>query len=363
MPSKSLHVLVCPLDWGLGHASRCIPVIKELIAAGHKVTICGYGRSLILLQQEFPLVNSVEIQGFSPSYPDSGRMSIHLLKLLPKFIFSILNENRNLKRLISLHHFDIVISDNRYGIWNKNIKSIFITHQVMIKTPVWLKFAEYPLYLVSRLLINRFDECWIPDYNNAPGLSGDLSHKYPLPGNAKFIGPLSRFEKSENLDKKETRKIRYTAIISGPEPQRSIFENIVKRQITEINLPSTLLSGKPESSDNSVKQGNLEILSHIETEKFLTLIQSSELIICRPGYSSIMDLNAIGAKALFIPTPGQTEQFYLAKLHKQNNKAYWQTQEKLDLEVDISEALKFPGFKKDEEKSKLESVINGLKKK
>ncbi|MFA5973747.1 MAG: glycosyltransferase [Lentimicrobiaceae bacterium] len=362
MQPKLLHILISPLDWGLGHTTRCIPVISQLIEAGHKVTLAGYGRSLILLKKEFPLLESIELQGFSPSYSRSGSMVLHLLLLLPQFILSIYKEHFKLKQLIAKYHFDIIISDNRYGLWNRNVRSILITHQVMIKTPGWLKFAEYPIYLVSCLLINRFDSCWIPDYKKTPGLSGDLSHKYPLPQNAEFIGPLSRFKTGKPAQQiSENGKI--VAIISGPEPQRSIFEDLVTRQLIEINQPAILLSGKPESEKKEVSIGNLTILPHLATHELRSFISASRLVICRSGYSSIMDIESLGAKALFVPTPGQTEQLYLASHHQQTGTALWRTQEKLNLKEDIPEALKHIGFKKNSHSTSLKEVIEGLKKK
>lgn len=362
MQPKPLHILVSPLDWGLGHASRCIPVIHQLLEAGHKVTVAGYGRSLILLQKEFPNLGFVELKGFSPSYSQTN-MILHLFLLLPQFTSTIFREHRDLKSLVKLNHFDIIISDNRYGLWNNQIRSILITHQVMVKCPSWLKFAEYPIYRVSRLMISRFDECWIPDYKASPGLSGDLSHKYPLPGNAKFIGPLSRFRQSETYPENETPDGKITAIISGPEPQRSLFEDIVTRQLGQINQQSTILSGKPESINRLNIDGEVKILSHLPTEEMNSLIKSSSLVICRSGYSSIMDLHALGSKALFIPTPGQTEQIYLAELHQKTGTVLWRNQEFLNLETDIEDALKYTGFKNKEFESGIVAAVADLKKK
>ncbi len=363
MSAKPLHILISPLDWGLGHASRCIPVINHLIDAGHKVTIGGYGRSLILLQKEFPLLESIELQGFSPTYSKSGNLLLQLFMLLPQFIGTIFREHTKLKRLIKHSHFDLIISDNRYGLWNHRIKSILITHQVMIKTPAWLRFAEYPLYLFSRMLISRFDECWIPDYAETPGLSGDLSHKYTLPRNARFIGPLSRFKQSESMLKGNKGKGMIAAIISGPEPQRTVFEDLVTRQLSGLNLAGTIVSGKPESEKNEVANINLKILPHLYTVEMKALINSSSLLICRSGYSSIMDLHALGAKALFVPTPGQTEQIYLAELHKKAGTALWRDQTFLNLNNDIEDAMKFIGFENKANQTDLASAITDLKKK
>ena len=363
MQPKPLHILISPLDWGLGHASRCIPIIRQLTYAGHKVTMAGSGRSLILLQQEFPHLESFEIQGFSPSYSNSGNMVLNMLLLLPRFISTIICEHHELKKLIRQYHFDIIISDNRYGLWNKKVRSILITHQVMIKTPAWLRLIEYPLYRVSRLLISRFDTCWIPDDKESPGLSGDLSHKYPLPDNAVFIGPLSRFEKPENFPERRSVEGNITAIISGPEPQRSIFEDALKKQLAGLNQNAIIISGKPESEETAVVDGKLTILPHLSVNEMSYVFDSSSVVICRSGYSSIMDLQAMGAKALFVPTPGQTEQIYLAQLHQKSGTAIWKAQENLNLNTDIENALIYKGFKKNKPGSGLSEAIADLKKK
>jgi uncharacterized protein (TIGR00661 family) len=363
MKPKPLRILVCPLDWGLGHASRCIPIITHLVEAGHTVVIGGYGRSLILLQKEFPLLQSIELKGFSPSYSHSDILVLRLLLLLPQFLKTIISEHQHLTKAIKLYNFDCIISDNRYGLWNKKISCILITHQVMIKTPGWLKFAEYFIYRVSRFLISRFDECWIPDYKESPGLSGDLSHKYPLPGNARFIGPLSRFQIPESSVIENSVKREIVAIISGPEPQRGIFEDLTIKQLKELNLPATLLSGKPESAETPESGTMLTVLPHLNTIDLQSLLYSSKLVICRSGYSSIMDLHALGCEALFVPTPGQTEQLYLAYLHEHNGNALWKPQDKVSLETDIPAALKCRGFSVGMVNMGLNEAIAGLKKK
>ena len=363
MQQNPLHILICPLDWGLGHAARCIPIINELLDAGHKVTIAGYGRSLIMLQKEFPLLESIELKGFSPSYSINGNMVLHLFLRLPQFITSILREHHELNTLIFQHHIDIIISDNRYGLWNKKIKSILITHQVMIKTPAWLKFLEYLLYRVSRLLISRFDESWIPDEKEGPELSGDLSHKYALPTNAKFIGPLSRFRQINISSENNLNKGTVAAIISGPEPQRSIFEKLLSDQLKDMKQPAIIIGGKPESDLTAISDSTLTIQPYLAKDELKSVILSSALVICRSGYSSIMDLQALGAKALFVPTPGQTEQVYLAMFHQMKGATLWCEQENMNLKKNIPEALKFPGFKIISFGNGLTDAISELKKK
>ena len=226
-----------------------------------------------------------------------------------------------------------------------------------------MKFAEYPLYRISRLLISRFDECWIPDHGQQPGLSGDLSHKYKLPGNARFIGPLSRFGNREPSGGKSTAERNVLAIISGPEPQRSIFEELVVRQLSKMEVTAMIVGGKPEAKAGNAIKAKPEILPYLATEQLAAAILSSSLIICRPGYSSVMDLQALGAKALFVPTPGQTEQEYLAGLYSQNGIAMSRQQENLDLSADLNEAMDFAGFKKQATGEKYKTVLNALQKK
>jgi UDP:flavonoid glycosyltransferase YjiC (YdhE family) len=363
MHPEKLQVLISPLDWGLGHAARCIPVIRKLLAEGHKVTLAGKGRSVAMLQKEFPQLECLGLDGFSPSYSRSGNMILDLFLQLPAFIFSIVSEHYKLRKLIAGRSFDVIISDNRYGLWNKKIKSILITHQVMIKTPEWLRFAEYPVYRISRMMISRFDECWIPDTSVAPGLSGDLSHKYPLPANAKFIGLLSRFEHAEN-DKKSTLPYGgIVAVISGPEPQRSVFEDIVISQLAGLNQPATILRGKPETEQVIERKGKLTLISHSNADETRSIIASSSVVICRSGYSSAMDLAVLKAKALFVPTPGQTEQLYLAELYKSTGKIFSHPQHKLNLKRDIERAKVYQGFGNTGVNPEFSVVTSCLKKK
>lgn len=363
MPDKPIHVLISPLDWGLGHAARCIPVIQHFLASGHRVSLAGSGRSLLMLQKAFPELECFDLQGFSPSYASSGNTLWHLFLLLPRFLFSIPAEHRALKKAHAAMHFDLVVSDNRYGLWHPSIRSVIITHQVMIKTPGWLKFADYLFYRISRMLLQRFDACWIPDYALPPGLSGDLAHKYRIPRNAKFLGPLTRFGTWAPLVNKQTEIKKIIAIISGPEPQRSIFEEILVRQLSQLGTPALLIGGKPESENPAAQNNKLQILPYLSTEALGKAIQEASIVICRPGYSSIMDLQALGAKALFVPTPGQTEQEYLAGFYQQLGIALWRPQNKLNLASDLEEAGTFSGFQKIDFENKFESAIASIQKK
>jgi uncharacterized protein (TIGR00661 family) len=354
---STINVLVCPLNWGIGHATRCVPVIRELEKKGFRVIIGADGLPLEFLRQEFSDLQFCRFPGFTPSYPKNGSMFIKMLLQIPAFISGIIREHQFLENLVRDFDISLVISDNRYGVWHKKVKSILIIHQIMIKAPKWIRFSEPLLYLINRLMISRFDECWIPDSPGKDNLSGDLSHKYPLPRNARFVGPLSRF-KPKTGERKTGGFI--LALISGPEPQRSIFEGILTRQLSGLNLPCTILTGKPGSSAQTQLSDNVTLVPHLPTNELQNLLYSASAIICRSGYSTIMDLAATGAKALFIPTSGQTEQEYLAAYHEQEGNFTFMRQNETDLASGIDRLRSHKGITATHKDDLLEANITQL---
>ncbi|NVO19103.1 MAG: glycosyltransferase [Bacteroidetes bacterium] len=338
---KQIKVLVSPLDWGLGHATRCIPIIKALLLNGADVIIAASGSALILLQNEFPQLHAFNLKGFSPKYSRKSTLIGRMILLIPSFLWSIWSEHRQLRKILKKQPISVVISDNRYGMWNRNTTNIFITHQVFIKAPVGWNWLNPVLESISRYLISFFDYCWIPDFKDDPNLSGELSHLKPLPSEYTFIGPLSRFEAEVDLQKQNNGIL---AIISGPEPQRTIFENLIISQLSEMKVVATVVCGKYTLNPILEKKGMLTVISFADSMTLKQLIVSSSLIICRSGYSSIMDLERLGKKALFVPTPGQTEQEYLANYFMSKGITLGVSQKELNLKEQIPEASKYPGF-------------------
>jgi uncharacterized protein (TIGR00661 family) len=336
----SKRILICPLDWGLGHATRCIPIIRLLLKKNAEVIIAADGRPLELLKHEFPQLQFVQFKGYNISYPESGSMIFKMMLSIPKILKGIKIEHRQLDKLISELKIDIVISDNRYGCWNKRIKSIFITHQLMIKSP----FAETLLHKLIINYIKKYNECWVPDLEEENNLSYDLAHKYKLPPNIFFIGPLFRFENKDQDDKIAKAEYDVMAIISGPEPQRSVFEKIILEQFLVSGLKALVVLGKPERESVSMQNNNVTVIDHLNSEQMKDAVLNSHIILCRSGYSTIMDLAALNKKAIFIPTPGQTEQEYLAEVYLQKNIAFSQTQSKFDLTIALKEAEKYKGL-------------------
>lgn len=322
---ENKRILICPLNWGLGHATRDIPIIRDLIAKNNTVIIAADKQIISLFVDEFPALTYIHFPSFAVKYSEQN-LIFNLFLSLPRIFKSIFKEHKKLKEIINDYKIDVVISDNRFGLWNKNIHSIFITHQIMIKLPKKIKFFEKALYRLNQWFINKYDECWIPDYEGTENLSGDLSHKFNLPKNTKFILPKSRFLLPENPPS-EFDKI--LVMLSGPEPHRSILEKIIIDQHRNIDLPCLIVQGKPEEAKHTQQiASNLFSVSHLDTKSLTREILSSKYIICRSGYSSVMDLHALNRMAILIPTPGQTEQEYLGEyLHekglfinmKQNN--------------------------------------------
>ena len=338
---KSSRVLVAPLNWGLGHATRCVPIIRGLLAEGYEVVIAADGYPLRFLRREFPHLGWVEFEGLKVKYADGESQVGAMLRQLPSFLRGIWREHKELKRIVERYEIDVVVSDNRFGLWCKDVHSVYMTHQLMVKMPRGLKWMEWAVWRLHRWFIGHYDECWVPDVEGEDNLSGDLSHKYPLLKNTKFIGPLSRFS-TEKVGWEQVRveaealglKERYdvVAVLSGPEPHRTNLEKQItdnglqiidyRLQITDNGLQITdgssflIIQGLPADDLRLAEhKDGVDYIPHLPTELLQWYMQEAREIVCRSGYSSIMDLHTIGRKAHLIPTPGQTEQIYLAEIH------------------------------------------------
>ena len=327
------RILVAPLDWGIGHATRCIPIIYSLIRHNYEVIIAADGRSLHLLITEFPALEAIRLSGYNIKYPTYLPMSISMLFQSPKILIGIKKEHKLLENIIDDYKVDGVISDNRFGLSTKKVPCAFITHQLQIQSPYFTSAIQQFNYNY----INRFNACWVMD-DEKENLAGSLSKPEVLPENTIYIGVQSRFEKRE-----VEKKYEFLGIVSGPEPQRSILEKGLINALKDRNENSLIVLGKTELS-KSEQIGNLTIKSHLNAENLNTAILQSELIICRPGYSTIMDLAKLEKKAIFIPTPGQTEQEYLAEKFMQDGICFAQNQAEFNLDAALQKSKTFTGF-------------------
>ncbi len=310
-------VLIAPLNWGLGHATRMVPIIYNYRSQGHKVIIAAEGLSMKLLKKEFPDVQHIILKGFRVRYAPRPFFILYLLLQMPVFLASIIVEKQRIRKIVKEKQITTIISDNRYGLRHKKVKSILITHQIFIKLPRALKLFEPVLHSFTRQLISKFDECWIPDYEKMDeSLSGELSHEKKLPANAKFIGPLSRFKNLKLMDYPlDLPAFDVVIIISGPEPNRTRFEKQMEARFEKSAQKVLMICGKPESNDDEIipNSTGLVKVNHLNTAQMAFYLTHASKIIARSGYSTIMDLHLLNVMAELIPTPGQTEQEYLVE--------------------------------------------------
>lgn len=272
-------------------------------------------------------------------------MALAMLLSSPLILYGIFNEYLALKRIIKKYNIHGLISDNRFGLWNKSIPCVYMTHQVRIKTNSNLSFLEHILFKIHKYFIKKYDFLWIPDYETEPSLAGELSHHFDESIQRHYIGPLSRFAGSEKDNEiNESDRIEILAIVSGPEPQRSIFETMITEQASGIQEKIILLQGIPGKNMEPVVKGNLTIYAHVESNRLKNMIINAGIVLCRPGYSSVMDLAVMGKKAFFVPTPGQTEQEYLAKIFQRQEIANFLPQQNLKLADVINKSSAFKGF-------------------
>ncbi|SFQ03057.1 glycosyltransferase [Parafilimonas terrae] len=337
--NKDLHIkkiLIAPLDWGLGHATRCIVLIRFLQKLGCAVTIAASGKIKKLLENEFPGIMFLHLPGYEISYSKNKRyLVIKILLQIPK-ILKIIRFERNW--LHEAHHkygFDAVISDNRYGFYTTATTSVFITHQLCIQTNItWL---DRMLQQYNYRFINRFNECWIPDLNGTLNIAGALSHPQKLPAiPSKYIGPLSRLKKMDTT----ILNYKWIAIISGPEPQRSIFEKKIFELASKMPDKFIIVRGLPGENEENFISPNCAIFNHLNTEEMQAAIAQSEFVISRCGYTTVMEVLSLQKKAVFIPTPGQTEQEYLAQ-HLFAQKWCYTFNQEDDFEMQLREAVSF----------------------
>ena len=327
------RILVAPLDWGIGHATRCIPIINALISSNFEVILAADSRPLHLLSTEFPQLEMIRFEGYNIKYSKYLPMSLSMIFQIPKLLWNIKKENNALKEIIKEYRIDGVISDNRFGLYSSKSPCVFITHQLEIQTP---SFSD-SIRNFNYQYINKYNACWVMD-DEKMNLAGNLSKPDSLPNNTHYIGIQSRFEKQEIK-----KKYDFLAIVSGPEPQRTILEKGIIKALQDRKEKSLIVLGKPELNTNN-KIGNLTIKSHLDAKKLNTAISQSELIICRSGYSTVMDLAKLGGKAIFIPTPGQTEQEYLAENFMSKGICYSQNQSDFNFELALRESKMYSGF-------------------
>jgi len=337
-------ILVSPLSWGLGHATRDLPIIRRFLADGHRVTIASSGRALELLRQEVPQCAFTVLEDYPTPYTRTRLFVLKFGAFIPLMLKAIRRERRAATALIEREKFDLVLSDNRFGVRHKDVPSFFISHQLRFATPA----ALYPFQLIgeffNRFHHRRFNRVIVPDVaDEERNLSGKLAHGLHWPDRKRYYyaGILSSTEK---MDVPEDVDLFVT--ISGPEPQRTEFERVVMSQLERLESLGrvAVTLGKPEATGLQRPAPHVEVYGFLNRRQQQEMMNRARFVVSRSGYTTVMEIAELGKKALFIPTPGQTEQVYLSDYYEATGQFHSVSQYRLDLSRDVEAARCYAGF-------------------
>jgi uncharacterized protein (TIGR00661 family) len=333
--SENKTILIAPLNWGLGHATRCIPIIKALQENNFTPIIASDGIALELLRKEFPYLKVLELPSYQIEYAKNGKnFKWKLIKSLPKMIEAIREEKRIVKKWIEKHNINGIISDNRLGVFSKKIPSVFVTHQLNVMT-------GNTTWITSKLhqhIIKKYNACWVPDINAQLNLTGKLGHLENNKLKVRYLGPLSRMHKM-------ALPIQYDLmiILSGPEPQRGMLEAHLIEEVKRFEGKVVFIKGVIEPEQIKEQIENVTYYNFMKTRQLEQTFNESKKVLCRSGYTTIMDLVKLNKKAFFIPTPGQYEQIYLAEKLQEEGLVPFATQENFKIE-NLSKTELFKGL-------------------
>lgn len=328
--------LVAPMNWGLGHASRCIPLVRRLIREGHEVILGGDGESLTLLRKHFPKLRYTYLAPLNLRYSAGKSQVWAMLKALPKLFLWSLKDHAMLQAVLREEPIDYVLSDNRFGLYinrpsttDHRPSTIYLTHQLHIMLPRPWRWLEPLVARLHARIYTRFNKVWIPDYEDADkSLAGELSHlkisniQSPI-SNIQYIGPLSRFEDYDRYqDNPIAQSYTVVAVLSGLEPHRTLLEKEIVARYLDTDEQVLIVQGLVNRPNTRFKRRNITLVPSITDAELVPVLMNAKHIIARSGYSTIMDLHALGllhfknetpsSQIELIPTPGQPEQEYLS---------------------------------------------------
>lgn len=317
------------LNWGLGHASRSLPLIKKYLDLGHEVLCASDGEALMMLRKDLPELMVLQLPGYGIQY-GSRYMPYNMLKHGPRMLRTMWTEHDLTQAIVKRHHIDCIISDNRYGCYHPEVPSALITHQLQVFTGQ--KILDVYIRRQIRSWFKNFSEIWIPDQIPPDNITGDLSgiDTHPIP--KFYLGVISELTCSPSKGKYDA-----VAILSGPEPQRTHFEHLVIKQLSALEGTFAVVRGKPDVDDPIKEEGNLTILPYLTRAEMSALLSQTEIVIARSGYTTLMDLAQTGHKAILCPTPGQYEQIYLADRLADHGQCIYRRQENIDLQTALRE--------------------------
>ena len=315
-----MKILIAPLNWGLGHATRCVPLVRQYLERGDEVVLGGDGESLLLLQRHFPQLRVIQLPSLELRYAANDQQRGFYLRAIPALLRFTIADHYYLRQQLAIEHFDLIISDNRFGLFTRQTRCVYITHQLYVRLPRRLRIFQPLARAIHACVFKRYHEVWVPDFANSENsLAGELCHGGGFDTYVKYIGPLSRFTSSEGTPKELRRNSEYSvvAILSGLEPQRSIFEQAILERYTNTPDKVLIVRGKVAEAQTIISRNNITMVASLSDQALLEAMEQATTIIARSGYSTIMDLAVLGLlhKAELHPTPGQSEQEYLASLH------------------------------------------------
>ncbi len=333
--NSAKNILVAPLNWGLGHATRCIPLVNALLQNGFNVILASDGDALTLLKKEFPDLLALELPSYNIEYPKNGAdFKWKMIKNTPILFDAVVTEKKVVKKWVKQYRLSGIISDNRLGVLSKKVPSVFMTHQVNVLSGSTTWASGW----LHRMVIARFIECWIPDVATDINLSGKLGHMEDPGFDIQYIGPLSRFEK-----KQVPMIYDLMVVLSGPEPQRTMLEDILSSELATYEGKVVFVRGVVSEKQEMNQVNDCVTYNFMTTDQLEQTLNESKVILCRSGYTTIMDLSKLEKKAFFIPTPGQYEQEYLAKKMKKAGLAPYAKQQNFKI-ANLAEVASFKGM-------------------
>ena len=276
-----------------------------MLANCFEPVLASDGIALKLLQKEFPELETIELPSYNITYSKKGQFfKLKMLQNSPKLIKAVNAEKRVTNTIIKDYNIDGIISDNRLGVHSKHIPCVFMTHQLKVLSgnTTWLSTEMH------QKIIKRFDECWVPDNIGEDNLSGELGHATVAGIPIKYIGPLSRFSKLDSESKYDLM-----VLLSGPEPQRTLLQNLLLKELNSFKGKLLLVKGIVDDESIATVKDNMTSYNFMTSTNLEKAINESNVVISRSGYTTVMDLAKLEKKAFFIPTPGQFEQEYIAK--------------------------------------------------
>ena len=332
------RILIAPLDWGLGHTTRCIPIIRYLLSLGHVPVVACNRSQRSFIEETFGDIDIIHLNGYGITYSKWNRFGqIGLLSQLPGITKTINNEHKWLQQCAQELKLDGIISDNRYGLFHSAIPSVIMTHQLQVQSG----FGNITDRAVQKLhykYLNRFNATWVVDSEEIPNLAGKLSHPRYLPNNTNYLGLLSQFEVLKPADGGDTLLI----LLSGPEPQRTTLSKILWQQVQHYNGKVVFVDGRDEVAAPGIIPPHITYHKRVTGKALSSFLQNAGMVICRSGYSTIMDLVVLNKRAMLISTPGQTEQEYLSKYLNAKEIFYSVDQDGFNLNKALKEAAQFP---------------------